>query len=78
MPEGWIAVNNFEIDLNNRFEYHPPLTQAKVSAHEAVRGTLWEAATKISNLCPEGREASLAITKLEEAMFWANAAIARR
>ena len=28
--------------------------------------------------CPESREASLAITKLEEAIMWANAAIARR
>jgi len=28
--------------------------------------------------CPESREKSLAFTKLEEAIFWANASIARR
>ncbi len=28
-------------------------------------------------LTPESREQSLAVTKLEEAMMWANAAIAR-
>jgi hypothetical protein len=27
--------------------------------------------------CPEGRELSLALSNLEEVMFWANAAIAR-
>jgi len=29
-------------------------------------------------LAPESREKSLAITKLEEAVYWLNAAIARR
>jgi hypothetical protein len=32
---------------------------------------------QLQYLCPGSRELSLAITKLEEAVFWANAAIAR-
>ena len=32
----------------------------------------------VDNLCPESREKSLAMTKIEEATMWANASIARR
>lgn len=31
----------------------------------------------IDAVCPDSREKSLAMTKLEEVMFWANASIAR-
>lgn len=31
----------------------------------------------LCNVCPSSRELSLALTKLEEVVFWANAAIAR-
>jgi hypothetical protein len=34
-------------------------------------------AAYISEKCPESREKSLAITKIEEAVMWANASIAR-
>jgi len=34
-------------------------------------------AKNIINYCPDSRERSLALTKLEECMFWANASIAR-
>lgn len=36
-----------------------------------------ELALLVDELCPEGREKSLAITKIEESVMWANAAIAR-
>ena len=44
---------------------------------EGVRAKAMLLAMEICGSCPEGRERSLAITKLEEAVFWANASIAR-
>jgi len=45
--------------------------------HEQIRSSLHEVADELSHLLPECRETSLAITRLEEATMWANAAIAR-
>jgi hypothetical protein len=64
-------------DLYTRFLYHAPDEQDALD-HTAVRGMLLEVAERLCNLCPEGRELSLTITKLEEVMFWANAAISRK
>ena len=66
-----------EDDLDNRFTYHPPTDPAVRGRHEDARAIARTAATEFVDLLPPGREASLAITKLEEALFWANAAIAR-
>jgi hypothetical protein len=64
--------------LAHRFQFHPADDQNTQDAHQQVRDTLLEAADTIVQVTgPESREQSLAITKLEEAMFWANAAIAR-
>lgn len=63
-------------DIENRVSYHPP-TEEKVHQHELVRATIKSALETFSQTLPGGREASTAFTKLEEAMFWANAAIAR-
>jgi hypothetical protein len=65
-------------DISNRFDYHQPKTPDRVLAHETIREVLRQAAIGVNAYCPDGREKSLAITKLEEAMFWANAAIARQ
>lgn len=65
-------------DLENRFNYHPPKDDQTRMNHETVRECLLETAEIIVSITPEGREQSLAITKLEEAMMWANAAIARQ
>jgi hypothetical protein len=64
-------------DLHNRFDYHPPAGEQVAKAHEDVRAKCKSAAFLFNDLLPEGREKSLAVTKLEEAMMWANAAIAR-
>lgn len=64
-------------ELANRFEYHPPLTENRRNAHETVREACWGLAHDLALTLPEGREKSLAITNLEQAMFWANAALAR-
>lgn len=63
-------------DLHRRFNYHKP-DAAKGVLHQTVRDAAKQAAYDFSAILPEGREKSLALTKLEEAMFWANAAIAR-
>lgn len=58
------------------FTYHPPGgTQAE--RYQVIRSTAGEFAKLLNGLCPPSRELSLAQTKLEEAVMFANAAIAR-
>lgn len=59
------------------FNYHAPSEEAKLH-HQAVRDHCRHVANFYMALLPDGREKSFAITKLEESMFWANAAIARQ
>lgn len=63
-------------DIENRFTYHAP-TEGQPAIYEHIRQTAKTVAEIINVYCPESREKSLAITHLEEAVFWANAAIAR-
>lgn len=49
----------------------------QLAGMSAVRGACKVTAQVVLNVTPASREQSLALTKLEEAMFWANAAIAR-
>jgi hypothetical protein len=60
-----------------RFDFFPARTKEDREHHGKVREVCKEAADQILSLTPQGREQALAITKLEEAMFWANAAVAR-
>jgi hypothetical protein len=63
-------------DLKNRFTYHAP-KEGQPAKYTDIREKALEFADLINSLCPESREKSLAITKLEESVMWANAAIAR-
>jgi hypothetical protein len=59
-------------ELENRFTYHKP-DDAKKVLHERIRGGCLALAELIDQGCPSGREQSLAMTNVEQAMFWANA-----
>lgn len=64
-------------DLDSKFDHHPSTSEDIADAHQTVRNTLRTACEVLDDLILDGREKSLAITKIEEAMFWSNAAIAR-
>lgn len=62
--------------LENNFTYHAP-KEGQPEKYTAIREKAKELAYLIDELCPKSRESSVAITNLETAVFWANAAIAR-
>lgn len=64
-------------ELDRRFRYHPPVDDQPDRYH-VLRGIARRFADDIVRLTPDSRERSLALTNLEQAVMWANAAIARR
>ena len=62
--------------LDKNFTYHKP-NDDQVTRIVEIRHDAKTLAETIQFMCPESREKSLAITKLEEAMMWANASIVR-
>ncbi len=62
-------------DLENRFAHHQA-DESSALKHDNVRFVCREAAKAIVAMTPSGREQSLAVTALQEAMMWANTAIA--
>ena len=66
-----------EKDILNRFVYHKPKEDDSMK-YITIRQQAKQFADIINGIVPESREKSLAITKLEEVVMWANAGIARR
>lgn len=62
--------------IENNFKYHAP-KEGQPQKYEEIRSNAKALAYLIDNHCPNSREKSLAMAKLEEAVMWANAAIAR-
>ena len=63
-------------DIDNRFTYHPPKSDQN-ERYVSLRYQARMLAISICDHCPPSRERSLALTKLEESIMWANASIAR-
>jgi hypothetical protein len=63
-------------DLNNRFTFHSA-NPVSAALYEEIRGKAREYALWLNSVLPEGRDKSLAITHLEEVVFWSNASVAR-
>ena len=62
--------------IKHNFTYQKP-TSIDIAKYEFIRDEAADFGDVINNACPESREKSIAITKLEECIMWANAAIAR-
>jgi hypothetical protein len=66
-----------QAEINKRFNYHQPQSDEVIDRLKNIRKYAHNFANLINYSVPQSRELSLALTKLEEAMFWANAGIAR-
>ena len=64
--------------IEHNFNYHPP-GKADPAKHAAIREKAKEFAMLIADTLPDAaaRERATAITKVEEAMFWACAGLCR-
>lgn len=63
-------------DIKNRFTFHPA-TPTTAALYEAMRSKALELAAWMDENAPESRELSLALTNLDQAVMWFNAAVAR-
>lgn len=72
MLESMMNVN----EIQKNFSYHAP-KPGQPEKYTVIRDHAKGLAFLINDNCPDSREKSLAMTKLEECVMWANASIAR-
>ena len=70
-------IKQINKDIENRFTYHKPKEEDTMK-FPLIRDMAKNLAYIIDENVPDGREKSLAMTKLEEVVMWANAGIARK
>lgn len=71
-----VARQERDDELTNRFTYHAPLP-GQPELYEQIRTAGLEFARLLNAYCPSSRELSSAISSVDQAVMWANAAIAR-
>jgi hypothetical protein len=69
-----MPIDAYEID--KRFTYHEPKDGNQIARYDRIRAAAREFAVVIAQNAPTSREQSLALTAAQDAMMWANAAIA--
>lgn len=65
-------------DIEHRFTYHPPTSEAQIAVYQRVRNAGLELARVILASSPDSEERKLSLNQVDAAVLWANAAIARR
>jgi hypothetical protein len=71
--QGWAALHE---RVERDHTYHRPCG-CRIAKHTAIRDEARALAHQLVDRVPPGRELSLALTAIEEAVMWANAGIAR-
>jgi hypothetical protein len=69
-------VDELRTRIADDFKFHPA-DENTGPMHQSVRDLCLSLAGSLTHIVPVGRELSLALTNLEQVMFWANAGIAR-
>lgn len=72
-----VQIEEFQKELDIRFTYHAPFGD-QAERYAEIRRQALHLAGVLATFCPQSRELSVALTKLDEVVFWANASIARR
>jgi len=62
--------------LANDYTHWPPVDD-QGERYSAIRGLMHNVAVQLCQACPPSRELSVALTHLEQVVFFANASIAR-
>ena len=72
----YAVSDEFAEGIENRFTFHPITGESQKIRYEYLRTSGKNLANDIMAFTPQSREQSVALTKLQEAIMWANAAIA--
>lgn len=72
-----VAKSSLAARVINDLTLHPPTSEAVIAQMDLLRNEAKSFALTIVEACPITREQSLALTKIEEALFYAIASLAR-